>query len=371
VQEYLKKWIIAPICTQTKNWMHFGPREQENVREMVLSGNIFGKGKELADLATTPKLYTKGLKIFMGLYQAELVASHPESLVDGSLHLWQFFDYKSAHHLELPQKIDHIIEQVAQPNNKMFLFSGFRQLLDSLVQFLASTEAKELFMRRTRLESTLSPEDMKEEARNKRTNEMKYLKETRELLGKGKPFGNFKGQRDLERNERETFREEFEGYEVPDASIAIPRYLSTNLTRKLFSDMVEWSSSKVVLNKKQMVDLSREFVKRLHVKNGHRVQIWGKFLRGHYYDALLKGPARFPYLKADSTEGELFKNRDDKEFRVLKDPHMVNMDNASKDQQEEWDLLQGIAAKIEKHKTGLRYPCFLWFSTFDQVSQAI
>ena len=99
-------------------------------------------------------------------------------------------------------------------------------------------------------------------------------------------------------------------------------------------------------SKKQMLDLSREFVKRLHVKNAHRVQIWGKFSRGHYVDALLKGPARFPYLNADSTEGELFKNRDDKEFRVLKDPHMVNMDNTSKEKQEEWDLLQGNAAKI-------------------------
>ena len=43
------------------------------------------------------------------------------------------------------------------------------------------------------------------------------------------------------------------------------------------------------------------------------------------------------------------------------------MSGATEDERQEWELMQGIAAKIEKHKTGVSYPCWIWFSAWDQV----
>ena len=39
----------------------------------------------------------------------------------------------------------------------------------------------------------------------------------------------------------------------------------------------------------------------------------------------IKKKGKQEMLNSDSTDGELFKDSDDKEFRFLKDPHMVNM----------------------------------------------
>ena len=61
-------------------------------------------------------------------------------------------------------------------------------MVDSIFDFLARTEAEALFMKRTRLESDLSLEDMKEAKRNKRTEKMKIQKSHRELFSTGKHF---------------------------------------------------------------------------------------------------------------------------------------------------------------------------------------
>ena len=60
--------------------------------------------------------------------------------------------------------------------------------------------------------------------------------------------------------------------------------------------MVELAMNKVVLGPKEMANLSREYVKRLHLKNGHRLQIFKKFQRRHYFETINKGAARFPYM---------------------------------------------------------------------------
>lgn len=371
MQELLKIHIVAPVCKQGGLWMKFGEWEKEEVREMVMKGNILGKNrkKSLTSFANTPRLYLDGLKEFMGLYQEELLATNPDTLVEGRLHLWQFFVFKQEKFRALPKSIAHLLEKVRSPNIRTYMFSGFRQLVDSLFVFLATSEAEKLFMTRTRKQTDLTQDEMRAEVREEMTKEQNYLTATRTLLGKGKPYGTFKASRALASSSREKFREDFEGYVVPDASTAIPKYMADKATRDLYVEMVELACNKIVVKPYKMVQISREFVKRLHLKNGHRIQVFGEFKRAHYLDADLKGPARFPYQEPGKEDDavNIYKDDQNRRFRVI-NPHTVNMEGATKEQLEEWDLVQGIAAQIDKHKTGANYPCFLWFSQFDQVS---
>ena len=69
------------------------------------------------------------IKIFMVLYEEEVVANDPYSLLDRKLHIYQFFDYKHPHFLELPRTLH---TSLRSPNIKQLMFSGFCQLVDYL-----------------------------------------------------------------------------------------------------------------------------------------------------------------------------------------------------------------------------------------------
>ena len=93
-----------------------------------MKGDIIGKSKRTT-LTRTLTLYLKRIKIFMVLYEEEVVANDPYSLLDRKLHIYQFFDYKHPHFLELPRTLH---TSLRSPNIKQLMFSGFCQLVDYL-----------------------------------------------------------------------------------------------------------------------------------------------------------------------------------------------------------------------------------------------
>ena len=190
--------------------------------------------------------------------------------------------------------------------------------------------------------------------------------------------------------ERELFRQDFEGDKIPDAAVAIPTYLSHQSTGDLYKEFVTLVVDKTVVSPNKMVSLSTELVKRLHCKNGHRIQIFGLFLREQYYKAISDGAAMFPYQSVDNSTLDLknpavqarvysveemggqFYSRDSPHHADpldSSDEHMTEeqIKSASKEKLDKWNLLKGIAARVTKHKTDAKYPCWLWFSAFDQA----
>ena len=304
--------------------------------------------------------------------------------------MWQFFAWKQANWLEVPQHIDPLLETIVSGNKQKFAFCGYRTLLDSLYTFLSTTEGRNLMETRTAAEAELTDEQMALVGRDMRNKEQLMLNNTRTLLGKGKPFGKFMGNINIERMERELFRQDFEGDKIPDAAVAIPAYLSHQSTRDLYKELVTLAVDKTVVSPNKMVSLSTELVKRLHSKNGHRIQIFGLFLREQYYKAISDGAAMFPYQSVDNSTLDLknpavqarvysveemggqFYSREDPHHADPLDPsdeHMTEeqIKSASKEKLDKWNLLKGIAARVTKHKTDAKYPCWLWFSAFDQA----
>ena len=86
----LKKWLLAPLMKNSKNYMRFGKKEKDRVKQLVMEGHLFKdkNTKELGEYAQTASAYLSGLKVFLGLYQEELTMVNPDSLVDSRLHVW-------------------------------------------------------------------------------------------------------------------------------------------------------------------------------------------------------------------------------------------------------------------------------------------
>ena len=389
--DLLAEYVVKPVCFKSAKWRKFGRRAQEWIKDMVHRGELpTGKTKKAwADFAATAKLYLNGLKVLLGLFQSEMQKTMPEKLIDGRFHLWQLFDFKSKNEVECPDGIQHLLEQIPSPNLKKFAFGGFMELLNSLQDFLSTPEGKARFQQRTEKEETLSTIDMNILAKKQRWMEHNNLSCIRTNLKNGKYYHQFQGEVLADAAEKAKFMEQFEGTVTPKADTAIPAYLNHSTTRDLYKELVDLSSNKVVVTKKDMTRLGMGLLKRLHLKNGHRVQVWGLFTMKMWWQALRDGPARYPYLSADLSLGspldlqnpaveQQLHRIEGVNVYVTKNPHradpldrtdpMVEQGMSSTQEQlDQWELVQGIACNIEKQKTCLNYPCWLWFSQPDVV----
>ena len=256
-------------------------------------------------------------------------------------------------------------------------FCGFLTLVDNLAIFLSKPEGMVLFKHKYGHERELSEEVFLAKSRKQHTRELDHLSQIKELMKKGKPYAVFKGQRENMTKGREEFRAEFEGFKLPDASKAIPNYMKDECTRKFFCQLSDMAyeianGSGQRIAKKTMLYITRELIKRLHLKNGHRIQVFGLFSRGGWFDAISKGSAAYPYKgigdgKHPGQKWSKHQHEQGTDFMVMDDPHGVSLKEATHAEKEEWQLTRGIAVRIKHHKTGGKYPLWLWFSNIDQV----
>ena len=227
-------------------------------------------------------------------------------------------------------------------------------------------------------------------SRTQRHEEVHHIETVRNLLKANKPFSRIGGEVRSEQAEKEKFRTEIEGFVMPEAVEAIPKYLSRETTRTFYRELVELASNSTVVTKKQMGSITRKIITRFASKLPHRIQIWGLLERSHWYIAKNAGPASYPYQSVEQSkmdpknpavQSSLFTTEDGASFFANPDPHRRNvldpedpsmtpeeMRSGDQEKAAQWSLLQGIAARITNHKTGQRYPCWVWFSQIDQVS---
>ena len=92
----------------------------------------------------------------------------------------------------------------------------------------------------------------------------------------------------------------------PDLVAAIQTYLRAESTRQLYRELEEWAHDEgKVPSKSQMRYFSREVVKRLMVRAGHRPQLYGEaFTTELFMKALADGPALNPYHESDPSRPE-------------------------------------------------------------------
>ena len=55
-------------------------------------------------------------------------------------------------------------------------------------------------------------------------------------------------------------------------------------------------------------------------------------------------------------------------YYTRKNPHVADPNDPNDPRtQDDWDLTQGVVVKIALHKTGAKYPMYLWFSCFQLI----
>ena len=172
----------------------------------------------------------------------------------------------------------------------------------SMSLYLDTTEGRALFTQhRYEDEEGLSVVDMEARARQQLMQELQHIKNAEEMIKKDKPFVKIQGARDQDRKQRETYRTEVEGYRIPDALEAVPKFLGHPSIRQMLQRLVVCAADEIVVSKKDMANISQEMAKMLHIQFGHRVQ-WVRLLtRGHFFAAREKGYGVYPYQAVEGS----------------------------------------------------------------------
>ena len=105
-EELIRKMLISPLLKSSTKWTTYGKGEQQVVKDMVEQGIIpstKNTNAKLAAFSRTACHYSQYFKVFLGLYQENLIDNNMgDSLFNGKLQIWQFLDFKGPHYIPLP-----------------------------------------------------------------------------------------------------------------------------------------------------------------------------------------------------------------------------------------------------------------------------
>ena len=386
----LSRMVVKPLMEQSTKWRSFHNDAPEWVKFMVMRGEMpTAKIKKAwIDIAATPSMYMSGLTELLGKIQEEYQKNpdrHTEKLVDGRLHIWAFLAFNTGQHITFPETIMEFIQKIDSPSVQKFAFAGYKTLLNSTITYLSSLEAKELFSIKTvRLENMSEEEyqnklkENNKRSRRDRVEEQQWIQQIVHNMEKGKPWGAFRGDIAWWAKEKASFLERFAGHQTPVASY-ITRYLNHKTSQDFYKKLIEMSANNTLPTGVEMVNISWGLLKRYHLKLPHRVEVWGNFLLENWLELVNGADASFPYVLADPKTNPGINLEDPQvkknTFTCSKTTMYVRSDPFTPDPADpndpmamgEKDLLMGKATKLDKHKTGYKYPVYIWLSQFDVI----
>ena len=377
----LSELVISPLMQESSKWRVGHNDCEEWVTQLVLSGTLPKGNTKSAwlDIATTARLYYQGLKDLMGKLQANYQQDpvFNAKLIEGRLHLWQMVDYFDPHHINFPELIcNECIRKIQSPNMQKFAFGGWKKLLQSCSLRLSSTAAQGQFEIPTNREdfSTLAEyytkkRENEDQGTRNRLEKKNWIEAIIRNMEFGKHWGAFRGDIAFNKKDKDKYLEMFSGLDEPGDD-AISMYLASKFCQDILKDILELADKGVLVDKKNYLRLMKGLCRIWHLKNGHRVEVWGHFLYESWIFAV-KGPdAAFPYKMVkdiEHAEKQNIQDRDGVKVYVRPDPTIADPDDPDDpmNKGEEKDLLLGKVVEIPKHKTGFKYRCWIFLSKWD------
>ena len=197
---------------------------------MVMRGEL-PKGKTKTawrNLAATPTMYMDGTKKLMGQLQKKLQQSEVmrARLDEGKLHMWQLLEFHKEKHIEFPECVRPLIEQIVSPNMQKFAFSGYKQLLESTIAWLASPDGGvPLFTINTKRVEGMTEEEYQEKvredsmkSRDNRMRESVFLTQTLQNMRTNKPWASFDGDIEFWKEQKSNYLSSYAGQTEVDSS---------------------------------------------------------------------------------------------------------------------------------------------------------
>ena len=228
--EMIGQFIVKPSIKSSTKWNRFKNDAPKEVWDMVMKGEL-PKGKKVAawkNIASTPTMYVDGMRKLLGQLQKELQESDVmrARLDDGKLHMWQLLEFHKEKHIEFPEDVMPLIEKIQSPNMQKFAFSGYKQLLESTIKWLASIEGGvPMFTIKTKRVEGMTEEEYQEKfredsvkSRDNRLRESRFLTQILNNMKTNKPWATFDGDIEYWKEQKTNYLSSYAGQTEVDSS---------------------------------------------------------------------------------------------------------------------------------------------------------
>ena len=296
---------------------------------------------------------------------------------DGRLHIRQFFQFKENTFLAPSNILDLLEKNFDSPNLKMKAYLSYKCMLDQMYAVASGDVGKAKFKAPiTEEEKSWDVSKQVEKGLKKQQRLLSEIRNVQAEMKISKPFIRWLGQRKDEQKLKEENQRMFEGLTLPDPNEIYYKWLNHQSTLEMEKKICELAKSKVIVSGNMLNRITKYLITKLSMKIGARIEVWKKATWKHFQQGRDMGPAAFPYKhhlsSAIDANNPAVANRimhEDSEVPLYvranpwqKDP--LDMDDEMKNDSL-FQILKGTCLTIKNHKTGSKYPFYIWLSQID------
>ena len=370
----IQEHLIHPLQVNCKKMTHLRTRIPEDVVTKV-----FGQ-KELTSedkqfVSKTPDTLKYALVKLMGLLQKQLSKEDPELLDEnGHLHLNQLFSFLDPKFVR-PRDIRSLLEECPYPSVRLKMKEAYDHLMDQLFQLVSESTGKFCEIRNER-DKEMETAERRERGLQKQALLLSQITNIKALNAKNRPYAKWGGQREDLKKKRDIGLKVFQGSGgVPDPSIIVRKWLGHPSTTELDKKILEAASKKEIVSHRLFNRITNQLMIRFSCAGGLRKEALHLLKWGHVVEAFKKGYACYPnnklHLNPACNMSEVNKHvvtmEDGEKVYIRQDPWSEDnldpedpMKNADR-----FNALKGLCCTLHVHKTGDKYPCYIFFNLID------
>ena len=349
----------------------------EEVLEKIKTGKPL-EPNEKQYTASSASSYEQGLKKLLFVWQESLREKCPQLLSDDQrLHLRQFWSFRSPQFIK-PTNIIPLLDDSpsfeGKPSMKRLALEAYFQLLDVVIRKLDSHETYDLFLQPVNDDEESWDNEKRRRKADKKINElMTEIRNKKDAMRAGNPHGRWEGEREGLNRLRKANETYFVGIKTPNPTEILPIWLNHPETKAFDQKLFDYADAGSAMSGPEIVQMSNYLATRLFCKQGMRTEIGKNLKWGDYLEAKQKGFAAFPHKQVHwdtsiDIDPSIKHRLNDENVYVREDPYKPDPYDPTDDMKNPvWDCIKGYCIVIHLHKTGYKFPCYVWFSLVDDA----
>ena len=327
-----KKFITKIHKSSKKNTDGRKYISAKNIELMEKEGQIL-TGQDARGQASTARHYKAGLLRLMYYIQQELAITMPENLMDGKLHIKQYFAYRTAKWVRV-ENIIPLIEKYEHFHSMMpHCLGAYDVLLKLIRDDVDSHSGKAKFLENPKPDETEAETVARIEAGDDAAE--KYLGRITNRLSMHKTMDRYKHWSGLQKSDAERmkdFEEEFENVKLPKTTQVIRDFCLSNEWSNLLQQMVQAADSlhdneDTVIPEQFIHEMNRLVPVKVCCRAGNRPELIGNLSRGRFVTARANCANPYKLLHLDSTV-----SKDTIKDRMVREGYYRNPEPWNRDQ---------------------------------------
>ena len=380
-EEDMEREFKGPIMLSGRkltSQLHAVPLE---VLDKIRAGKPL-EGNEKQYVASSAESYAKALKKLLFTWQESLKIKCPDLLeADGRLHLRQFWSFRSPKFIG-PCNIMQFLDEDSfdsRPATKRLALEAYNHLLDFVSKKLQSVDTFNLFLQPlTEEEQTWDHEKRQGKARKKIQELINDVRNTKYMMTIGNPHGRWEGEREGMNQMNKDNAKYFVGTTIPNPSEILPVWFNHPETKAMDKKLFDYAETGRTMSGSEILQMCKYLLTRFFCKQGMRTEI-GRIIKwSDYSEAKQRSFAAFPYKQVQwdtsvdprnpKVQQRIF---NDENLYIREDPYKPDPNDPDDDMKNPvWDAVKGYCVVIRLHKTGYKFPAYIWFSLIDDARMA-